>query len=306
MDTARALVRGCYDIQKLRIMIGNRICMNFYRKLGLTATTENGAKSKGSELGPEAEKMIAKLKKEYKNLAAGVAANRRAPRQFPADGLFSNTTEFILFGEYVALEKSEDRHFAEMRHAVETTSIGPWLLGIRGIGPASAGVLISEFDPHKARHVSSFWKYCGLDVASDGLARSRRAEHMREYEYVDTEGGVRTKLGLTYNPWLRSKLYGALGASLLRSKSPYVDIYHNYKTRMENHAKWGISMDKAKQEDFRDQASPLRRHRQSMRYMLKMFLRDLWVEWRQREGLPVTPTYAEAKLGLQHGAGVSA
>jgi len=26
----------------------------------------------------------------------------------------------------------------------------------------------------------------------------------------------------------------------------------------------------------------------------------LWVSWRMLEGLPVTPDYAEAKLGLKH------
>jgi len=38
----------------------------------------------------------------------------------------------------------------------------------RGVGP----VLISGFDPHKARHARSFWKYSGLDVGPDGAGRN--------------------------------------------------------------------------------------------------------------------------------------
>jgi hypothetical protein len=37
--------------------------------------------------------------------------------------------------------------------------------------------------------------------------------------------------------------------------------------------------------------------------MIKMFLGDLWCEWRELEGLPTKPTYAEAKLGLVHHGG---
>lgn len=43
----------------------------------------------------------------------------------------------------------------------------------------------------------------------------------------------------------------------------------------------------------------------AIRYMIKMFLKDLWVAWRTLEGLPVTPDYAEAKLGMKHGEEVN-
>jgi len=34
--------------------------------------------------------------------------------------------------------------------------------------------------------------------------------------------------------------------------------------------------------------------------MIKMFLVDLYNAWRRLEGLPVAPTYSEAKLGKVH------
>lgn len=52
-------------------------------------------------------------------------------------------------------------------------------------------------------------------------------------------------------------------------------------------------------------SEPLHRKNMAIRYMVKVFLKDLWVAWRTLEGLPVTPDYAEAKLGLKHGGGES-
>lgn len=47
--------------------------------------------------------------------------------------------------------------------------------------------------------------------------------------------------------------------------------------------------------------SDAHRHNAAMRAMVKALLVDLWVEWRKLEGLPIVPTYAEAKLGIVHG-----
>jgi len=38
----------------------------------------------------------------------------------------------------------------------------------------------------------------------------------------------------------------------------------------------------------------------SNRYMLKIFLLDLWKTWRTQEGLPVSVSYEEEKLGIVH------
>jgi hypothetical protein len=38
----------------------------------------------------------------------------------------------------------------------------------------------------------------------------------------------------------------------------------------------------------------------SIRYMLKIFLLDLWSKWRELEGLPVSAPYEEDKLGIVH------
>ena len=44
------------------------------------------------------------------------------------------------------------------------------------------------------------------------------------------------------------------------------------------------------------------RHAMAVRYMIKIFLIDLYDVWREVEGLEVHPPYHEAKLGLRHGS----
>ena len=160
-----------------------------------------------------------------------------------------------------------------------------------GVGPAMAGVIISEIDITKAEYPSSLHKYAGVDVAGDGQGRSRRAEHLEDSEYTDKEGKLQTKKGITFNPFLKTKLVGVLGSSFIKQspdKCEYRKIYDDYKHRIEN-------MDAHKEK------SKGHRHNMAVRYMIKMFLIDLYNAWRKLEGLPVAPTYTEAKLGKVHG-----
>jgi hypothetical protein len=131
--------------------------------------------------------------------------------------------------------------------------------------------------------------YSGLDVAPDGRGRSRRKEHLVETEYVDSEGEIKTKKGITFNPFLKTKLIGVLGSSFLRSKSKYADIYYNYKHRLENH------------KDHREKSKG-HIHNMAVRYAVKRFLIDLHMKWRELEGLEVSQPYEVAKLGYNHGS----
>ena len=101
---------------------------------------------------------------------------------------------------------------------------------------------------------------------------------------------MQVKKGITFNPFLKTKLTGVLGASFLKQspdKCVYRKIYDDYKHRLEH-------MDAHKEK------SKGHRHNMAIRYMIKMFLIDLYNEWRPLEGLPVAPTYTEAKLGKVH------
>lgn len=278
----KTLVRGAYDIQKLRIQTGNRLVANFKAKLGQEPSHSE------DEIDQEGKQILKDLRQVYDKLTDGVAS---FPRQasFKGNEVISSYTELCLVSQYVDLEQSEEKHF---RHLTPTLREFPvfteFLEGVKGVGPAMAGVIISEIDIEKAKYPSSLWAYAGLDVASNGAGRSRKKEHLHEVEYVDKNGNKATRVGITFNPFLKTKLIGVLGSSFLRSgRDGYADYYYNYKNRIENHP-------------AHKEKTKLHRHNMAVRYMVKRFLVDLYTNWRALEGLEVSPEYNEAKLGHNH------
>ena len=283
--TIRALVRGAYDIQKLRIQMGNRMAGNFRAKLGQKPGET------AEQMKKEAKKLLKDLLQRFRLLADAVALH--SPKElmaaFVGDEVISSYTEFALIQQYVMLRGVEADHFKRLGVVIEPQPIWTqFLAGVKGIGPAMAGVLISEIDIARAAYPSSLWKYSGLDVADDGRGRSRRKEHLVQRTYTDADGAEQVRDSITFNPWLKTKLVGVLGPCLIKAKNETYDpIFRDYKHRLEHHA---IYKDVSKG------------HRQNMavRHMVKMFLRDLYCAWRPLEGLRVAPSYAEAKLGRVH------
>lgn len=283
-NVLRTLVRGAYDIQKLRIQAGNRIVGNFKVKLG----QEPGHKE--DEIDAEGKAILLAIRASYKKLTDGVVTFPRAST-FKGDEVISSFTELALVAQYLDMERSEADHFRRLGGALKGIPIfDTFLADVKGVGPAMAGVIISEIDIHKARHPSSLWAYAGLDVAADGGGRSRKADHLVEREYAAKDGEMKTRKGITFNPFLKTKLTGVLASSFLRAgDGPYSKIYRDYKLRLESHAKYA-------------EVSKGHRHNMAMRYMIKMFLIDLYAKWRPLEGLPVSLPYHEAKLGHKHAA----
>jgi len=157
----KTIVRGAYDIQKLRIQMGNRIVGNFKAKLG----QEPGHTEK--EIDAEGKQILANIRAAYKKITDGVTT---FPRQttFVGDEVISDYTELCLIAQYIDLEKYEDQHFRRLGAILNGYPIfTKFLKGIKGIGPAMAGVIISEIDIHKARYPSSLWRYAGLDVVGE-------------------------------------------------------------------------------------------------------------------------------------------
>lgn len=309
----RAMVRGAYDLQKLRIQAGLRLCANFRSQIGQAAGDVE------EDLDDEAKEILEKLRESFKRLTDGIADGRkgevserkktrtkgddqdaaaavkkvkRLPRRdkFKGDDLISDYTDLVLVSQYFDLESVERAAFLQLAGVLEEFELYvKFLKPIRGIGPAMAGVILSEFDIHRARYVSSLWKYAGLDVGPDGRGRSRRKEHLVQRDYINADGEPAQRASITYNPFLKTKLMGVLAGSFLRSASPYADIYRSYKHRLET--------DPAKVEWTKG-----RRNEAAKRYMVKMFLAHLYNFWRPLEGLVVEPPYSEAKLGMRpHG-----
>lgn len=310
IDALRLMTRGAYSLQKLRIQCGLRLCANFRDKLKETGELKAADDESGEELSEKAKKIIDVLKADYRRLTEGVARNRTLPRRegFQGHGVISDFTELVLVHQYESLEKQEREHFRHIGEALEEIPIfTDYLDSQRGIGPAMAAVLVTSFDIHKAVRPSQFWAIAGLDVGPDGLARSRRKEHLVEREYKAKDGTMKTKMSTTFDPWLQSRMLGVLGGSLLRSASPYRKHYDNYRKRLETdpNRRKGTLADKKREraegKTGEDIWHPLRIHRASMRYMVKYFIADFWRVWRELEGLPVVPWYHEAKQGGHSG-----
>lgn len=278
-DSLRTLVRSAYDLQKLRIQMGNRICENFRNKLGLKPSSKE-------ESDDEAKTLLDDLRSRYKKLTDGVV---RFPRRatFKGDGVITAYTELTLLSEYVELEASEARQFRRLTGTLEDFPIyNNFLSEVRGCGPILSGVIIAEIDIAKARYPSSVWAYAGYDVAGDGKGRSRRKEHLIQRAYTNKNGEEAERASITFNPFLKTKLY-MLGTCFVRSGGPYRKIYDDYKHRLESSPRWA-------------EATKAHRHDAAIRYAIKRFLVDLYKAWRPLEGLDVAPEYSVAKLGIVH------
>lgn len=306
--TLRAMVMGGYDIQKVRIQCGLRLCANFRAKLKIDLEEEE---TDDGELSERAESILAKLRESYRCLTDGIAKNRTLPsaKGFKGDELISTHAELTLVHQYEALLKTETQLFSLLMPALEAVPIyNEYLVHQRGVGPQMAGVLISCLDPAKARHPSSFWRYAGLDVGPDGRGRSRRQEHLVDRTYTDRNGDEKTRKGVTYNPFLKTKLAGVLSGSFLRANSPWRKSYDDYKHRISTDpARTKATVVEWKKrhragEEVAHLWTPKRIDNAAKRYMVKMFLADLWLAWRKLEGLPLGASYHEAVLSHRHAA----
>jgi len=151
----------------------------------------------------------------------------------------------------------------------------------------------------------------GLDTGLDYtkipvLANVKMASHRRKGQKAN------------YNPFLKAKMTEILGGSFLKSNSPYREFYDNYKNRKSNctvdicpvckgKGVYGPSKTKCyskacdggkNQGPFPWAKSDAHLHRASIRYMVKMFFKDLYVQWRTMDGLPVRKPYEEEYLGM--------
>ena len=276
----KAAVNGFYSIQKTRIRVGNNIVSNFKVKIGQEPSQPEDA------LDADSKRLLKSLRESYKKITDGVAT--MTPRRFKEDGLISDFSEFALVQQYDRLVTNEDEALKQLKYAVRDFDIyRNFLEDVKGVGPTMAAVIISGFDIHKAEYPSSLWAYAGLDVVK-GAGRSRKKEHLVEQTYTDAEGKEQKKMGISFNPFLKTKLIGVLGSSFVKTNGKYREIYDNYKHRISNmpaHA----------------EKSKGHINNMAIRYTVKLFLVDLYYNWRKLEGLPVAAEYSKAKLKMIHG-----
>jgi hypothetical protein len=271
----RTIVRSAYDLQQLRIQMGNRITANFKAKLGITP---DGMSEK--ELEKAEKSVLDKLRASYNRITDAVVAQHEGddgeaeetintgklptPKKFKGDELITTYTELVLVDQYVTILRDEEKQFSTLKKVLTGIPIyDHFLKDVRGIGPAMAGVLISEINIHKAEYPSSLWAYAGLDAVMVGVytddkgkehrvpawkldamfgqesgemliegkypvtmtseGRSRKEVSLVDREYTNAAGEQAVRRSITYNPFLKTKLMGVLATSFLRSGIATVD-----------------------------------------------------------------------------------
>lgn len=286
----RNLINGVYDIQKLRIATGNRVVAALR---GIIEDTDNAPKTEEQRAKEQKEKdsILKKILGEYKDITTAyieiyhstgsiVKAISEKGRDY-----IKTKVDYSLVEQYMKLCDAESGLGKAV--AAEVYAHPMWSAffeGVKGCGPLMAGICLAYLDPYKARHASSFWRYCGLDVVYDeksGTMRGNGRWHTEVREYQAKDGTTQEKNSLTYNPFVKTKIVEVLVGSFLKVGDNYYSrIYRDLRNR------------RASAGD-----SPVVQHRRASRYCAKMFLRDMWVVWRELEGLPVSEPYEVAKLG---------
>jgi len=106
------------------------------------------------------------------------------------------------------------------------------------------------------------------------------------------------KFVLPYNKGLKAALLGVMADGFIKAKSSYaLEFYYPYKHRLENSSSKVLHL--GKMVPWKD-VSKGHRDAAAKRYMVKMFLHDLYAAWREIEGLLVRKPYQEEYLGHKH------
>ena len=232
-----------------------------------------------------------------------------------------------VFFENISKDNSEQESNIEKRLKIKLKKFpvyNLWLKNIKGVGEVHASWILSEFDIEEATTVSKMWQYAGYNpTLVTGKKRISKKEYkpsmgriVSEIKNINTKGidyivetdnlirGDRAMEGfvLPFNKNLRVRLY-CLAESFIKCKSPYaMEFYYPYKARLEKESNKIVNEGKPRKDDGKawNEVSARHRHFAAIRYMMKMFIKDLYVAWREIEGLPVRVPYEEEYLGIIH------
>ena len=296
-ENIRILMRSYYDIQNDRIRTNNRIAgIEHVRRTGATKGELVPKEEDRDEKAHEKmiEEMISFYHKLFPELKSSTVLKIKA-RLTKEDGPIKNIIVWDLVRRLIDDLDAENRALKIVSSEVRANPVYKGFLSkVKGCGVLISANILATLDIHKARHVSSFWRYCGLDTWTDpesgvtygrAKASSHVKEMMRDMTYIDSEGKEQTTKSLGFNVILKSKLIGVLGDYFIKHKNDddavYGPIYDDYKARQMARIAAGEKITK------------MTAHRRAVRYMIKMFLKDLWVYWRKAEGYPDEPDYCE-------------
>lgn len=164
-----------------------------------------------------------------------------------------------------------------------------FLVNITGIGPTSAGVLLSRIRPEKVFYVTNLYSYSGIVTGKDKLVKGQKA---------------------TFDVFLKAKLLGVIGKNFIKLGSEYAVYYYEKRIQLIHHDNLLISQGKMSKDFVQsedDKAKNLLPRRtanhhsmMAIRWMMQRFIRDYYVGYRTIMNIPVIAPYEEEKLKLVH------
>jgi hypothetical protein len=190
---------------------------------------------------------------------------------------FSDELNEAITSHVAPLKKMEE--FFESQIEKELAAIPVytnWLSKQKGIGAIYSGCLIAWIDGKdeagrqsiaRFDNISKLLKYCGLSAIDGKVQRRSLGSH------------------INYNPKLKTLMF-KIGSSFLMAKNPvyravYDEAHKAYEARGEYDAETNPGGNKNKKHiQFR-----------AMKKMERVFVANLWTEWRKLEGLPVSEPY---------------
>ena len=255
-------------------------------------------KNKDMEVSREKLRKLVQVVYDYQDLR--IRTSNRLSKK--ADGTDQNKDDAILPEEEIpqirnvldTAKEMEDEIFATIKTEVEKFPIyTEFLSKVKGCGPALSAIIISTIDIHKADTPSKIIQYAGLNPGlRPGKKKDKDGNIILSDEMV--RGDKRTKGYLIpYNANLKSKLMGVLASCMLKANSQYRIYYDSYKNRLMNSEK-PVNGDESKK--WKDEGKA-HINMAACRYMIKIFLQDLYDVWRKLEGLSVRVPYQEEYLG---------
>jgi hypothetical protein len=263
--------------------------------------------SKPTEMDRSAVRMLVRAREDFQAMRKRM--DNRIGRKADGESQDIEEREFavediVMFSEVADAARDQEKAIEKKLKSVlkRFPIYNDFLLNVKGVGTIAAGWIIGEYDIHKATTVSKLWQYTGVNGAM--IPGKKRVENKDgSYSYVLTGEMVRgDKLTpghvAPFNKRLRTALVGVLADGFIKAKSEYaMNYYYPYKARLEQESNEVLHI--GKQVAWKD-VSKGHRDRAAKRYMIKMFLKDLYAEWRKMEGLEVRVPYQEEYLGHVH------
>lgn len=195
----------------------------------------------------------------------------------------------------------ERKILSTLEHELKSVPIyTEFLKNVKGCGVAMSACIVANIDIEKATTVSKIYQYAGMN---SGLVRGKKKSKDKDGNIIIEEtdemirGDKLTKgFNAPYNAKFKAKMLGVLADCFIKSKSEYTKFYYDYKNRLEN-SEQGVGGDPNR---LWKNESAGHRDRAAKRYMVKMFMYDLYKNWRTLEGLEVRVPYQEEYLGHVH------